>query len=515
METDQSHTSSNNKRIAKNTLMLYARMLFSMAVSLYTSRVVLQVLGVSDYGVYSVVGGVVGMLGFLNATMSGATSRFLTYELGRGDKERLSQTFNAALIVHIGIAVFVFIVAETLGLWFVCHKLVIPDGRMTAAVWIYQFSILSAMVSITQVPYNASIIAHERMDIYAYVDILHTVLKLAIVYALLIFDIDKLILYGLLLFSVTFLIAMINRVYSISHYQECHFQLRTKRDIIKGLLSFSGYNLFGNFGSIFNRQGTNIVVNNFFGVIFNAACGISVTVASMISSFANNVITAFRPPITKSYAQGRFDEVQGLTVMAIKLAVFMQALVAIPAGIELDYLYHLWLVEVPEGSVLFSRLIFIAILFEIIRYIVTIDIHATGKVKYVSLANGILMSLIPFLIYWVYSVYPNVAMAYVCDITIQLILAIIVIILAVGYIPALSARQIIKSIVQLLIVSAITCVSVWMLTGGMNESILRVIITTVLSCSLLSLLTYLFCLTKTQRLSVNRYVSMAISRFKR
>lgn len=506
---------TSNKRIAKNTLLLYVRMLFSMAVSLYTSRVVLQVLGVSDYGVYSVVGGVVGMLGFLNATMSGATSRFLTYELGREDKERLSQTFNAAIIVHIGIALFVFVVAETLGLWFVYHKLVIPDGRMTAAVWIYQFSILSTMIGITQVPYNASIIAHERMDIYAYVDILNTVLKLVIVYALLVFDTDKLILYGWLLFAVSFLIAMINRIYSIRHYQECHFQLRTQRDIIKGLLSFSGYNLFGNFGSIFSRQGTNIVINNFFGVIFNAACGIAVTVASMISSFANNVITAFRPPITKSYAQNRFDEVQVLTIMAVKLAVFMLALVAIPAGIELDYLYRLWLVEVPEGSVLFSRLILIAILFEIIRYIVTIDIHATGKVKYVSLANGILMSLIPFLIYLVYSIHPNVAMAFVCDIAIQFLLVIIVIMLAVRYIPALSARLIIVSVVQLLIVSAITCLSVMKLTGGMNESFLRVCITTVLSCSILSLLTYVFCLTKTQRLSVNKYVSKALNRFKR
>lgn len=507
--------SSSNKRIAKNTLMLYVRLLFSMAVSLYTSRVVLQVLGVSDYGVYSVVGGVVGMLGFLNATMSGATSRFLTYELGKGDKDRLSQIFNAALIVHIGIALLVLIVAETVGLWFVYHKLVIPEGRMTAAVWIYQFSILSAMISITQVPYNASIIAHERMDIYAYVDILNTVLKLAIVYILLVFDIDKLILYGLLLLAVTFIIAMINRIYSIRHYPECHFQLRTQSDIIKGLLSFSGYNLFGNFGSIFSRQGTNIVINNFFGVIFNAASGIAVSVASTISSFANNVITAFRPPITKAYAKNNFSEVQGLTNMAVKLAVFVLAMVAIPAGIELDYLYHLWLVEVPDGSVMFSRLILISTLFEIIRYVVTIDIHATGKVKYVSIANGILMSLMPFLIYWVYSIYPNVAMAYVCDIVIQFVLAIIVIILAARYIPALSARLIIKSIVQLLTVSAITCFSVFKFVEGMNESFLRVCITTVLSCFILSLLTYVFCLTKTQRFVVNNYFIKFLNKFRK
>lgn len=195
--------SSNNKRIAKNTLALYLRMFLTMMVGLYTSRVVLATLGVEDYGIYGVVGGVVGMMGFLNASMSGATSRFLTFELGRGDKERLAKTFSSALIVHIIIALIVLLVSETVGLWFLCNKLVIPEGRMAAAHVVYQLSIFSAMLTITQVPYNSSIISHEKMDIYAYVEILNVTLKLLIVYLLVIGNFDKLILYAILTLAVS------------------------------------------------------------------------------------------------------------------------------------------------------------------------------------------------------------------------------------------------------------------------------------------------------------------------
>ena len=216
-------TTSNNKRIAKNTIMLYIRMFISMLVGLYTSRVVLATLGVEDYGIYGVVGGVVGMMGFLNASMSGATSRFLTFELGRGDKERLAKTFSSALIVHIAIAIIVFILAETVGLWFLCNKLNIPEGRMEAAHWVYQFSILATMLSITQVPYNATIIAHEKMDVYAYMEILNVTLKLLIVYLLTIGDFDKLKLYAVLTFAVSLIIMMIYRIYCLRHFKESRF----------------------------------------------------------------------------------------------------------------------------------------------------------------------------------------------------------------------------------------------------------------------------------------------------
>ena len=279
----QQEAPTSNKRIAKNALMLYIRMFISMIVGLYTSRVVLATLGVEDYGIYGVVGGVVSMMGFLNASMSGATSRFLTFELGRGDMKRLADTFSSALIVHIGIAIIVFIVAETVGLWFLCNKLVIPEDRMEAAHWVYQCSILSAMLGITQAPYNASIIAHEKMGVYAYVEILNVTLKLLIVYLLVIGDFDKLKLYAVLVLAVSVLIMLIYRIYCIRMFQETHFHFVWKKDILKPLLSFSGWNLYGNLGNMFQQQGTNFVINFFFGVVMNAAMSVGLTVANTVN----------------------------------------------------------------------------------------------------------------------------------------------------------------------------------------------------------------------------------------
>ena len=246
--------SANNKRIAKNTIALYFRMIVTTLVSLYTSRVVLNTLGVEDYGLYGVVGGVVIMFSFLKATMSGATSRFLTFSLGKGDQKDLDDTFSTSLIIHIGIAIVILILAETVGLWFLECKLSIPDGRMTAARWVYQFSVLSMMVTVTQVPYNASIISHERMGIYAYVELLYVVLKLLVVYLLLLGDFDRLIFYAALIFGVNLLIATIYRVYCVKRFSECHFRFVWKKEKIVPMLTFSGWDLYGNMAYTFKLR---------------------------------------------------------------------------------------------------------------------------------------------------------------------------------------------------------------------------------------------------------------------
>ena len=320
-------TSDNNKRIAKNTLYMYMRMGITMLVQLYTSRVVLQTLGVEDYGIYGVVGGIVAMMGFLNASMSGATSRFLTFELGKGDKDRLEKTFSSALIVHIIIAAIVFIVAETVGLWFLCNKLVIPENRMNAAFCVYQMSIISAMLSITQVPYNACIIAHEKMDVYAYVEILNVTLKLLIVYLLVIGNFDKLILYSALYFVTSFIVMMAYRVYCLRNFFETKFHWIWNKEYLRPLLSFAGWNLFGNFGSIVGNQASNLVINSFFGVLMNAAASVALTVCGIVTQFASNAMTAFRPPITKLYAQGKVIEMQSLTLLALKAIMILYTIV--------------------------------------------------------------------------------------------------------------------------------------------------------------------------------------------
>lgn len=410
------------RRIAKNALMLYIRMFITMIVGLYTSRVVLHTLGVEDYGTYGVVGGVVAMMGFLNAAMGGATSRFLTFELGRGDKKRLADTFSSALIVHVGIALVVLVLAETIGLWFMTHKLVIPEGRMTAAHWVYQLSIVSAMLGITQTPYNASIIAHEKMGVYAYVEILNVTLKLLIVYLLTIGNFDKLILYAILVFAVSVIIIMVYRIYCIRHFEETHFRWVWDKSILKPLLSFSGWNLYGNMGGLFQQQGTNFVINFFFGVAMNAAVSIGLTIANTVNQFASNVMLAFRPQIIKKYSVGDKQGMSDLTILAIKIIMFIYCLVAVPVFVEVHNLLEIWLVDVPDHSAVLCRLFLISIFFETIRYLLIIDIHASGNVKLVSFIAGSVFILIPFVTYFFFYLGLSVEAAFVILIVANVIL---------------------------------------------------------------------------------------------
>lgn len=258
-----SQTSANNKRVAKNTLFLYFRMILIMLVTLYTSRVVLAELGINDYGIYNVVGGVVLMFSFLNSCMSTATQRFLTFELGRGDTDRLKKVFATALNIHITIGIFIILLAETIGLWFVNEKLVIPENRTAAANWVYQFSILTFCINIIQVPYNAVLIAHEKMNVYAYISILEALLKLSIVYLLVIVSADRLIVYGILVFIVQLIIRIVYQMYCRRHYEESRFRLFWDKTMYKQMSSFAGWNLFGSVAWLMRDQGVNIVLNLF------------------------------------------------------------------------------------------------------------------------------------------------------------------------------------------------------------------------------------------------------------
>ena len=392
-------TNSNNKRIAKNTLMLYVRMLFGMLVGLYTSRVVLEVLGVQDYGIYGVVGGIIAMMGFLNASMSIATSRFLTYEIGKDNQELLSKIFSSAIIVHVIIALIVLVVCETLGLWFLFNKLVIPASRMTAAFWVFQLSILSAMFNITQVPYNSCIVAHEKMDVYAYVEILNVTLKLLIVYLLLIGNFDKLILYAILMFAVSFIILMIYRTYCTRHFKECHLRLVLNKDIIVPLINFSVWNLYyeGSFAA--RQQGANFLLNIFCGVIYNAASSIATTVQGILLGFSSNLIMAFRPQVIKSYAQQNYDNMNRLIHMGTKFGLILILAITIPVLFEAEYLLGLWLVEVPAGSVFMVRCLLVVNVVNTASMLVVTGIQASGKIKLYSGLCGTIYIASIFIMY--------------------------------------------------------------------------------------------------------------------
>lgn len=494
----QATVSANNKRIAKNAIMLYLRMFLSMIVGLYTSRVVLDTLGVEDYGTYNVVGGVVAMLGFLNASMSGATSRFMAFELGSGNKKRLAETFSSALIVHMGIALVVFVLAETVGLWFMTHKLVIPEGRMTAAHWVYQCSILGAMLGFTQVPYNATIIAHEKMGVYAYFDILGVTLKLLIVYLLVIGNFDKLKLYAVLGLAVSVIIITIYRIYCIKNFEETHFRFVWKPNLLKPLVSFSAWNLYGNFGGVVQQQGTNFVINIFYGVVMNAAVSVGLTIANVVNLFASNLMTAFRPQIIKYYSQGAKEQMKNLTVLALKIIMFIYSLVAVPVFIEAENLLDIWLVEVPDKSLIICRLFLISIFFETIRYILIINIHASGNVKRVSLAAGTVFILVPFATYLLFKLGLDVKVAVIVIIASNIILCAVNLFL-IGYYVKISMRPYAATIAQIAFSSGLALVLAIFVAQFIPSSYIHMITRGVISIALVVFTYTVFCLNKEQR----------------
>lgn len=379
---------SNNKRIAKNALFLYLRMFISMAVSLFTSRVVLQTLGVMDYGIWNVTGGVIAMFGFLNMSMAGCTNRFLSYELGKNDYDRLQRVFSASLTIHIIIAGIVLLLGETVGLWFLQEKLVIPEDRMFAANVVYQFSIISTMVAITQVPYNAMIMANEKMDVYAYIEMGNVLLKLLIVYLLFISPIDKLITYILLTFATTVGVALIYRIYCVRKLRSCRFRLNLDKEIVKPMLGFSVWDLYGNASVMARTTGVNMLLNMFFTATMNAANAIATNVQGSVMSFAGNVLSAFRPQIVKTYASGERTVMVDLIRRASVYTTFLLLIFTIPLMLETDYVLELWLKTPPDYAATLCRYVLIFNLLTNLSSVLVSGVHATGYIKRSSFING-------------------------------------------------------------------------------------------------------------------------------
>jgi len=394
--SNSSVASSNTKRIAKNTIMLYLRMLLIMAVSLYTVRVVLKTLGIVDYGIYNVVGGIVIMFGFLSNTMASASQRFFAYELGRNDIQQLRRTFSMTVTIYIIISLFVLLLAETVGLWFLNNMLVIPAERIGAANWIYQFSILSFISTIMTIPYNAAIIAHENMNVYAYVSILEVVLKLLIVYLLILFSFDKLKLYALLTFIVTWITRYVYRIICKNKYEECKYRYHWDKELFKTLISYSGWSLFGAISGILKNQGINILLNMFFGPTINAAKAIAYNVNSAVTQFSSNFYTAVRPQITKNYAAGEQQQMMSLIFQSSKFSYFLLFIISMPVLLETDFILALWLKKVPEYTAIFTWLVIINALIDSLSYPLMTAAQATGKIKYYqSVIGGMLLFNLP------------------------------------------------------------------------------------------------------------------------
>lgn len=385
---------NDNKRIAKNTLLLYFRMIFMMLVSLFTSRVVLNTLGVEDFGIYNVVGGFVTMFTFLNSAMASATQRYLNFELGKGDAQRLHVVFCTSMNIHLIISAIILVLAETVGLWFVYSYLTIPPTRFSSALWVYQFSILSTIVMVMSIPYNATIIAHEKMGAFAYISVLEVVLKLLIVYMLLVFDFDKLKLYAVLMFSVQLLIRVIYGQYSGRHFAETSYKWLWDKKLFSEMTGFAGWNLFGNIALVGFTQGLNILLNMFFGPAVNAARGIAVQVQHAIKGFSLNFQTAVNPQITKSYAASDFTYMHKLIYTSSKFSCFLLLFLSLPVLIDTQQILEWWLKIVPEHTVNFVRLILIISIVDAMANPLVQAALSTGKIKIYQIVVGTMLLMI-------------------------------------------------------------------------------------------------------------------------
>lgn len=381
----------SNKTIAKNTIVLYFRMIVTMVISLYTSRVVLQVLGVEDFGIYHSVGGVVGMFTFVNGALATGSSRFLTAELGTGNFEKLKLTFSTVLTVHICLAVLFALVLETVGLWFLYNKLIIPEERMGAAVFLLHLSAIASLLSITQVPYSASIVSHEKMGIYAYTSITDAVLKLLIVYVLTVAPFDKLKFYATLLAIVNVGMLLFYRYYCLKHFPESHYQFSADKKIMKDIFSFSGWGLLGSIARMLQFQGSTVLLNMFFNPSVVAARAVANQVNSTAVHFINNFRTAVNPQIIKRYTANEKDSSKKLLLETTKLAYYIMLVLALPICMVAKPLLQLWLGQVPEHSVVFLQVTIFTSLIDVFDISFLSALWAKGRIKENALVSPLVL----------------------------------------------------------------------------------------------------------------------------
>lgn len=385
---------SDNKRIAKNTIYLYFRMILTMLIALYTSRVILEKLGVDDYGIYNAVGGIVGFLSFLNSALATGSSRFLTFELGVGDEEKLKRIFSSLLTVHIILAGIVALIAETVGLWFLYHKMVIPPDRMQVAVYAFHISILTSVLTITQVPYGATIISHERMNVYAYASIFEVSAKLGICYLLGYGNVDRLILYAFLIFIVQAILIVFYRFYCRYHFSETKFSFIWDKSILKPVLSFSGWSLFADGTTALSKQGVLILLNMFFAPAVVSARAISLQVNSAANQLVNNFRTAVNPQIVKLYAVKDLEGSKKLLLFSTNVSYYLMLMISLPLFFLADPILHFWLGDnVPEYTTIFLQIVVVQSLFQVFDRFFYVPLYVKGQLK----ENAILTSLFDFL----------------------------------------------------------------------------------------------------------------------
>lgn len=502
---------SVNKRIAKNTIFLYIRMILVMVVSLYTSRVILSTLGASDYGIYNVVGGVVTIMSFLSSALSGSTSRFLTYDLGLGNQEQLNKTFSVALNLHIIVAILVIIFGETFGLWLLYNKLVIPGGRIPAAFWVLQASIMTTAVNFTQVPFTASIISHEKMSIYAYLGLYDASVKLVVAYLIGIAPYDKLVVYSFLLMLNSLMVTTFYMCYTRCKYQECRFRLVNGNSLYKRLLSYTGWELFGGVASVSQGQGISIVLNMFFGPIVNAARGITQQISSAVSQFVTNFLLASRPQVIKYCAEGKYADMYNLTFRTAKFSYLLMLAMVVPLCFEIDFILHVWLGDnVPDYTNIFSIIVLITGLVSSLHTASLMPYHAIGKLGMGNVIGGTLMFLSLPLTYVLFKVGLPPYWAFIAIFITNTLQQITTWMVIHSYVPYSYCDLLKKVYIPIGVVTLLSVICPLAINRVMEQGWARLIVLLISTELVLAVVIYVIALTSSERDTFRRFIQTRI-----
>ena len=506
---------SSTSRIAKNTLLLYFRMLLTMGVTLYTSRVILNALGVEDYGIYNVVGGVVAMFGILSGSLSSAISRFITFELGKGDLEKLKRIFCTSVNIQVILIAIITVLMETIGIWFLNNKMVIPSERLAAANWVFQFSVVTFALNLLSVPYNAVIIAHEKMSAFAYISIVDVTLKLIVAFIIAYNPFDKLVYYGLLIMICGVINRSIYAIYSKRHFEEATYRMIFEKGLMKEMFGFAGWNFIGSASALLRDQGGNLLINLFFGPTVNAARGIAMQVSHAATSFVTSFTTAVNPQITKSYATGEHDYMMKLAFQSAKFSFFILLFIALPIIVSTSYILNLWLVDVPDNTIIFVRLILIFVLSETLASPLVTIMLATGKIRNYQIVVGGFQML-------------NFPLTYLCYKLGAPSESIFLVAICVSVICEMSRLIMLQKMVRLSIIAFLKKVyfRVWLvavvaailpliLKTTLQEDFLSFIILTVLSVISAATFSYLIGCSKQDKVAINNQILKVKNRISR
>lgn len=503
---------SNNRVIAKNTIFMYLRMGVALLVGLYTSRVVLRVLGVEDYGLYNVIGGIVAIFTVLNSALVNTTSRFVTVSLAKDDPQETRHIFNMTFLMHFFVGLFIVIIGETVGLWYLHHKLVIPEGREEAAEWLYQFTVVAAFINTINVPYYAAMIAHEKINIYAILQIVGTFLTLGVVLALPYVLFDKLIFYAISVLLINASNFIVGFIYCHNKFQEVRFVFYWDWRVFKEILKFVGWALVGNFSYMFYTQGINLLLNAFCGPAVNAARGIAVQVQGVVAQMANNVQTAINPQIIKSYSTDNLERMHLLICASSRFCYYLLFLIALPIMLETDYILHLWLEIVPEHAANFIRLTLVAVLLDaFINPMFTANL-ASGKLNLYYIPVSIVSFSFMFITYYAIKhtrIPESVFICYLTTIVIGVVIRIFVMKKQVQLSPAVYVRTAILPAAVVTLSSAFLPFLVHYFVPGL---FLRLVFTTLASMASVAIAAYTIGITSSERQFVNAFLKQKFSK---